>query len=285
MANNISLFKATVPMLDEVYKQATLTGLLDGAPVLAQAGANADEMIVPMLDMSGLADYDRASGYRAGDVTLTNQTVRCNFDRGRLFTVDSMDDAETAGIAFGRLSGEFIRTRVVPELDAFRIAAYAGHTGATLLTGSLSTGEAVVEALRACVNALDESEVPFEDRVLFILPTLRGLIEDLDTVKSRAVLGRFSEVISVPRTRMYTKITQTDNGYHKADGALDLNFLCVHKDAVIQFQKHIAPKVVPPELNQDADAWKFGYRSVGIAAVYQNKAAGIYAHAAPGGGA
>ena len=30
--------------------------------------------------------------------------------------------------------------------------------------------------------------------------------------------------------------------------------------------------------NQDADAWKFGYRMVGIADAYENKVAGIYLH-------
>ena len=49
--------------------------------------------------MDGLADYSRNSGYVQGDVTLTNETVKCNFDRGRRFTVDTMDDLETAGLA------------------------------------------------------------------------------------------------------------------------------------------------------------------------------------------
>ena len=56
---------------------------------------------------------------------------------------------------------------------------------------------------------------------------------------------------------------------------LELNFLIVHKGAVIQFPKHVAPKVVTPEQNQDADAYKFGYRNVGISDTYENKAAGI----------
>lgn len=280
MANDITLFKSCIPLLDEVYKEASLTSVLDGAPELAQSGANADEMIIPLMEMSGLADYSRASGFEQGDVTLRQETVRCNFDRGRMFTVDALDDAETAGIAFGRLSGEFIRTRVVPELDAFRLSRYASFPGVTVRSAALSTGAAAMEALRACVTRMDDLEVPADGRVLFILPALRGLIEDLDTTKSRAVLGRFSQIISVPQTRMYTAITQNSAGYQKADGAKDLNFLCVHPSAVIQYQKHIAPKIITPEMNPDADAWKFGYRSVGIASVYQNKTGGVYAHTA-----
>lgn len=278
MPNDIALFKSCVPLLDEVYKEASLTAVLDGAPELAQPGASAEELVIPLMEMSGLADYSRASGYVQGDVTLTHQTVKCNFDRGRMFTVDALDDAETAGIAFGRLSGEFIRTRVVPELDAFRLSRYASFSGVHSVAQALTTGEDVVDALRACVTYMDDREVPYEGRILFILPGLRGLVEDLDTTKSRAVLSRFAQVISVPQTRMYTGITQTDSGFQKAAQAKDLSFLCVHPSAVIQFQKHLAPKIISPEMNPDADAWKFGYRSVGIASVYRNKTDGIYAH-------
>ena len=72
-------------------------------------------MIIPKLSMQGLANYDRNTGYVAGDVTLTNETVKCNFDRGRMFSVDAMDNIETVGIAFGRLSAEFLRTQVLPN--------------------------------------------------------------------------------------------------------------------------------------------------------------------------
>ena len=104
MANAIELAKSYVPLLDEVYAREVLTSDLDGAPELVQQGANANELIIPMMDMQGLADYSRNSGYVQGDVTLKNETVKCNFDRGRMFWVDSMDDLETAGIAFGRLA-------------------------------------------------------------------------------------------------------------------------------------------------------------------------------------
>ena len=46
----------------------------------------------------------------------------------------------------------------------------------------------------------------------------------------------------------------------------------------IQFQKHVAPKIISPEQNQTGDAWKYGYRNVGIADVYANKLAGVFCH-------
>jgi hypothetical protein len=240
MANSIALAKKFVPILDEVYKLASLTSDLDGAPELAQQGANANELIIPKMEMQGLAAYSRNGGYVSGDVTLTNETVTCNFDRGRMFTVDNLDNEETAGIAFGRLASEFIRTKVVPELDAFRLATYAGISGIGTVAGAaLSTGDAVVAALRAATNAMDEAEVPYEDRYLYITPTLLGLVTDLDTTKSKAVLERFVKIQRVPQTRFYTAITQNDGtsegqaggGYVKGASAKNINFRVIGTEA------------------------------------------------------
>lgn len=289
MANSIALAKQYVPLLDEVYKEASLTSELDGNPELVSQGANANELIIPKLSMQGLGDYSRNSGYVTGDVTMTNETVQCNFDRGRMFTIDTMDNQETAGLAFGRLAGEFIRTKVVPELDAFRFAMYAGTSGISKVDSgaTLSAGADVIAALRVAVSKMNEDEVPLDQRYLFITPTLFGLVQDLDTTKSREVLQNFAAIKQVPQTRFYTAITQYDGsssgeeagGYIKnASSGKDINFMIIHKPALIQFQKHIAPKIITPEQNQDADAWKFGYRNVGIADVYDNKVAGIYLH-------
>lgn len=286
MANTIQKFKKyVVGLLDEVYKNASKTAILDGAPELASQGANADELIIPKIDMDGLGDYDRNSGYTQGDVTFTNETVKCNFDRGRMFTVDNVDNMDTAGMAFGRLSGEFIRTKVVPELDAFRFATYAATSGAdiTAHSGSYADGEAVRKAIAAKNDAMTDAEVPAEGRVLFINPVLNGMIRDMDTTKSKELLAKFAAVVEVPQARFYTAIEQLDGksegqkkgGFKKTDSGFNLNFLIVEKSAVIQYQKHVAPKTVTPEQNQDADAYKFGYRNVGIADTYENKAAGI----------
>ncbi|MBE5778509.1 MAG: hypothetical protein E7331_04165 [Clostridiales bacterium] len=285
MANNIALFTEFVPMLDEVYKGVCKTSVLDGNPELVHAGANANELVIPKMNMDGLADYSRNSGYVGGEVSLVNETVVCNFDRGRMFVVDNMDNAETAGVAFGLLAGEFIRTKVAPELDAFRFAQYAGCADVGEGEGTLEDGAAVVAALREAVNEMDENEVNAEERILFITPTLLGKVEDLDTVKSREVLRGFSQIVTVPQSRFYTGVKlksgtgdEAAGGFEKAEDGSEINFMVVEKGAVIQFSKHVAPKVVTPEQNPDADAWKFGYRQVGIAQVYENKTAGIYVH-------
>ena len=286
MANSIQLAKVYTNLLDEVYKNSALTAVLESDASLARQGANANEIVIPKLAMDGLADYSRNSGYVNGDVTLNWETVQFNYERGRMFSVDNMDNEETQNIAFGRLAGEFIRTKVVPELDAFRFAKYASVVGAGTATGALATGADVIAALRTATSAMDEAEVPMEDRHLFITPTLLGLVEDMDTTKSKEVLARFASITKVPQTRFYSAIELLDGkspseekgGYKKADGAADLNFEIIHKPATLQFTKHAVPKVISPELNQDADAWKYGYRNYGLCDTYENKAAGIYVH-------
>ena len=286
MANSIALSKVYTNLLDEVYQQSSLTAVLESDATLSRQGANANEIVIPKLSMDGLGDYNRNSGYTNGDVDLTWETVQFNYERGRMFQVDNMDNEETQNIAFGRLAGEFIRTKVVPELDAFRFSKYASATGVGLATGTLATGVDVINALRTATSSMDEAEVPMEDRHLFITPTLLGLVEDLDTTKSKEVLSRFASITKVPQTRFYSAIELLDDksvgeekgGYKTAELGVELNFEIIHKPATLQFTKHAVPKIISPEMNQDADAWKYGYRNYGLCDVYENKTAGIYVH-------
>lgn len=284
MANSISKFTSYVSVLDEVYKDAAKTAVLESDSELFREGANAHEIVIPKMTLSGLANYDRASGYVAGDVTLTNETVEFNYERGRMFSVDAMDNEETAGVAFGKLAGEFIRTKVVPEVDAVRFAAYASATGATTKSEALSDGAGVLDAIRTAKSKLDENEVSESGRYLFITPALFDKIEALDTTKSKEVLNTFDGVICVPQSRFYTAVDladgtssgKTEGGYAKGSTAANINFMVIQKDAVLQYTKHAEPKVINPEDNQTADAYKFGYRIYGLNDTYENKTAGIY---------
>lgn len=287
MANSITLFKKYIDLLDEVYKNASLTSVLDGDSTLVRMGANANEIIIPKISMDGLADYSRNGGYVSGDVTLTNETVTFNYDRGRKFTVDAMDNEETAGLAFGRLASEFIRTKVVPEMDAFRFAAYAGTAGISKVStgATLSSGTDVLTALVNATNKMDEDEVPAE-RLLFITPTLYNLIYAVDTTKSKEILASFSAVHKVPQSRFYTAIDLNDGttsgeeagGFVKATSGKDINFMIIHKPALLQYSKHTVNKIITPEANQESDGWLFFYRAYGLVDVYENKTAGIYLH-------
>ncbi len=94
MANSIAKFKKYVDMLDEVYKLASLTSVLDGDSTLTQQGKNANEIVIPKMEMDGLADYSRNGGYIRGNAKITYQTKKFNYDRGRRFDIDAMDNEE-----------------------------------------------------------------------------------------------------------------------------------------------------------------------------------------------
>lgn len=288
MANNITLAKKYIGLLDEVYQGESCTSDLDSDASLTREGANANEIVVPKMLLDGLGDYDRSSGYAGGNMNLTWETVKFNFDRGRRFNVDAMDDEETMSLAFGKLAGEFERTKVIPELDAFRFATYCKNAGTTPESAALANGSTVIGALRAATTAMDEAEVPKEGRILFITSTLDGLIADMDTTASREVLARFSKKVLVPQARFYSAIDQLDGkssgeekgGYKKADSGKDINFMVIHPSAVLQYTKHAIPKMISPDQNQNADAWIYAYRSYGLAGAYDNKKTAIFAHLA-----
>ena len=177
---------------------------------------------------------------------------------------------------------------VVPEVDAFRFAAYCGADGATKKEETLADGPAVIKAISAACSAMDDAEVPSTDRYLFITPALLQAVKDMDTTKSREVLSDFAGIVKVPQGRFYTGIKQlsgkdseSKGGYTKATGAADLNFMVIHKGALIQYTKHAAPKIITPEYNNDSDGYIFGYRLLSLADVYENKVAGVYASHKP----
>lgn len=285
MANDIKKVGTFVPFLDEVYKEASLTTDLEGANDLVRPGANPGELVVPKISMSGLADYDRAVGYETGDVTFDYETIKADYDRGIMFQVDNVDNEETANLAFGKLASEFVRTQVAPEQDAYRFAKYAGSNNILKVTvpAALETGEKVLSAISDASAEMDENEVPPEGRILYITSTLLHLAKNVDKYKSKEILDTFFKIKPVPQKRFYTAVTLNKNrsegfGFKKASGAADINFEIIHKSAAIQYQKHINTKIIPPELNQKADAWIYGYRTVAITQPYENKTKGIYLH-------
>lgn len=286
MANNITKFKKYIDLLDEVYKKESLTADLDADATLVRAGANANEIVIPKISLDGLADYSRNGGYVSGDVNLTNETVAFNYDRGRKFTVDAMDNEESAGVAFGKLSSEFIRTKVVPERDAVRFATYAGTAGISKVAAGVTyaNGNEWLEGIVTAVNKMDEDEVSQENRILYITPTGYNAIMAVDNYKSKQILNGFTKVVKVPQSRFYTLIDLADGttggeeagGYTKAASGKEINFMIIQKDAIIQYPKHTVNKVVSPEDNQTSDGWMFFFRAYGLHDVYENKVAGIY---------
>lgn len=285
MANNIVLAKNYIDLLDEVYKSASVTADLTSASTLIRQGANVNELVYPQIETTGLGDYDRKSGYTDGSVNLVWKTAAFNYDRGTRISVDTMDDQETFNLAFGAAGADLQRTKVAPEADAFTFAALAGAEGISIGTpATFADASAFLAALLEAKNKMDEDEVPEEGRILYATPTLLNGIMALDTTKSREVLNAFSVRKKVPQSRFYTAIDLLDGKtageelghYKKAAAGKDINFMIVHKPAVLKWDKHVAGDIIAPSANPSSDAYILKYRKYGIVDVYKNKAAGIY---------
>jgi hypothetical protein len=279
MSTTIKLAEKFVPVIDGVYKKASLTSVLDAQ---TKDFDGVGTVKVMKITTTGLGDYSKENGYAKGNASLDWEALKLEEDRSAELSVDRMDNEQALGQAFGAIMKEFIRLNVAPEVDAYRFAKYAKVSGAGTAAADLADGEAVVKAVRAATTAMDEAEVPTEDRYLFITPTNKGLVDDLDTTKSKEVFKRFAGIIEVPQTRFYTDITMNSGaeawGFTKGAGAKDINFLAVSKSAVVQAAKMALPKVFDPDTNQSKDAWLFQYRLFHDAFAYENKVKGIYVH-------
>ena len=294
MANAITTITKYLPLLDQVYAFASVSSILDTPNALVRETADAKTVLIAQTSMSGLGDYSRADGFVAGDLTLTWKPYTFEYDRGRTFQIDAMDDMETMGLAFGSLAGEFVRVKVTPEIDAIRFAKYATNAGTTV--AATLTNKTAVSAIATAEVDMEEKEVALNNCVLFMTPTVYGYVKD-DTEHFQRTLvpsenpnrnfGSFDEmpIAKVPQTRFYTAVDtlsgkdgEAAGGYAKAEGAKDINFMIIDRASVIQLIKHGKIRVFDPDTNQSADAYKVDYRIYHDAWVLENKKNGIYCH-------
>ena len=288
-----------MPILDEVYKASSKTSILDTANERVRF-IGSDTVNLYTMSLDGLGNYSRNAGFVTGSVTGGWEPYKLTQDRGRSFMVDVMDNDETMGMAFGTLAGEFIRTQVTPEIDAYRFAKYAGTSGISSGTpADITVGTTDVPTLiQEAETVMGDDEVPEEGRILFISETAYAGLKDKITryvqngergIETAIDYYDGMRVIKVPKGRFNTGITlndglsagETKGGFTvPASTSYPINFMIIHPSAVVQIAKHVVPRIFSPEVNQSADAWKFDYRIYHDAFVENNKVAGIYLHRA-----
>jgi hypothetical protein len=290
MAQDLSASLATKfqAILDEVYKASSLTARMDSiSKPVDFAGASTVKVLAT--SMVGLADYVRETGYIAGDVTLTWQSLALAISRGREFSIDRMDNEETLGMAFGTLAGEFIRTQVVPEIDAYRFGKYASAGTGNEIAATTYTSSTILAGLDEAKADLNADSVPEEGRLLYISDSCKGFLEQAVTrmlgnensVDRRVGTFDGMPVIMVPQSRFYLTVALTAGSATTGGfaGTYPLNFMIIHPSAVVQVAKFADLKVFSPDMNQSKDAWKIQYRLYHDAFVLTNKLNGIsYCH-------
>ena len=290
MPNSIALAEKFLPILDGIYKRESLTARLLGANALIRFdGANKVSIFKTELD--GLADYSRANGFVNGSVTAGWESYTLSKDRGVGLGVDRMDNEETLGMAFGTLAGEFMRTKEIPELDAYRFAKMASANGITSASAAITVGTTDVPGLiDAAEQAMGDDEVPYEGRILFVSEkAYAGLkakitryLRNEGEVQRNVEMYNDMEVVRVPQSRFNTAVTLYDGtanfGFAPTAGGYKINFMIVHPSAVLPIVKHDIVRIFSPDEYQQADKWVFQTRVYHDMFVLENKVKGIYCH-------
>lgn len=291
--NTESYASKFVPRLDEIYKRGALTAILDTPSDLVNwIGAKTVNLFT--FSSVGMANYDRNAGYVAGNVNAGWEPFTLEIDRGRSYQIDSQSNDETLGMELSSLLSETERIEVIPEVDAYVFSKLAGTTGISSATGALATSADVIAAIDAAEAQMDNDEVPYEGRILFVNPSVymklkggieRRIINSEDNVNTNVEFYDDMRIVRVPAARFNTAITLNApttaagvGGYTATGTAID--FLIVHPSAVMKVMKHRVSNVFSPAQNIEADAFRVNFRFYHDVFVKGNKKKGIYLHTA-----
>ena len=260
--------------LEKLFVQRSATGFFtDNAMRSKFVGAKT--VLIPEVDFKGLADYDRDTGFTRGPVTVSNTSYTMSMDRGRSMQIDreDLDESGVANLA-GQILGEYVRTKVVPECDAYVIsklaglAATRGNTVNGEITKPLAALNELVQEVRNNVG-YDEELVAFISGGVYAALTNSNEISRMITVSDfkqgeiNLKMKSFDGVTLIPVVpeRMYTAYTfLADGGFKPLDNARSTYMLVCPKKAAHLVKKTEQMRIFTPEQNIDADAYKFDYR-------------------------
>ena len=299
--NTLATATLFMTQLDKIAVQEATTGWMDAnaGQVIYNGGS---EVKIPKMSVQGMGDYDREAGYQRGSVTLEYETRKMTQDRGRLFQLDPMDINEANFIpTAGAVMGEFQRTQVVPEIDAYRISKLATETltadKAGMIGESYVPGATGTSALRKFKEGIKAVRDSYNGALIcqatpeFIMELeleLAGKIENT-TFSKGGIDTRVPAVDRVPliptsSNRMYTAIKINDGktvgqekgGYEKGTSAKNLNFFICPVTTPIAVTRQDIMRIFDPTTNQRLNAWQMDYRRFHDMWILDNKLDSIY---------
>ena len=294
VSNSIGLATSYLPILDEIYKAESKTAILDTVQDRVYYNPQTHTFNLFEIDMVGNADYSRNDGFVRGDVTAQWRSYAPQYDRGRQFNVDRIDNDEAMGMVFPSLGSEYLRTKAIPETDAIRFRDYSKNAADSMKTAeNISTGSGAVNAIDLGTEKLDDAEVPYEGRILFVNPTMYRLLKGGITrytmngengIDYNVEMYNDMRVITVPKGRFNTAITLAQPDAHDGVGGYSttgstINFMIIHPSAIMQANCFTEPRIFSPAVNQQAQGWMWDFRQYHGAWVKHQKTTGIYVNA------
>lgn len=279
--NTLALATKMTTELDKAVVQKSVTGFFADNTFKAKF-VGAGTVLIPEVDFSGLGDYSRDNGFVLGSNSLTNTPYVLSMERGRSFTL-AYDDADETGIPglAGQIMGEFVRTKVIPEMDAYvlsKLASLAVSRSHTI-TGTLAT-----EVYKMFSNGCNEIYSIYgydEELVAFVNSAVWAAIQSTSELTRQLVASDFKQgdvnlkvksingisLLPVPDSRMKTAFTfydgtttgQETGGFVPAGGASSVGMIIMPKSAASLVKKTEKTRMFSPEVNQQADSWKLDY--------------------------
>lgn len=285
MANNLQYASVFQSELDKAAVEQATSGWMELNDKLVKYDGGA-EVKIPKMDMDGLADYDRQTGFVEGSVDLTWETKKMTMDRGRQFTFDEHEVNDTNFVVTASsVMGEFQRTKVIPEIDAYRYSTLAAlaaeHDKAEY--GYTPTESTILKALYSDLAAVQD--VVGDDTPLIITmatpvaalfdlnPNLSKNISAMDfkqgdiTLKVKSLNGQHP-IMRVGSARMKTSYLfndgttagQTKGGFVPASDAQNINWIICPRTLPIAVSRTDKVRIFDPATYQKKRAWAVDYR-------------------------
>ena len=282
MPNTIAYNQAMTEELDKALVQRSVTGIFADNNLRAKF-VGAKTVLIPEVDTQGLGDYNRDTGFVSGTVTVANTPYVLSMDRGRSFQVDAQD-ADESGISdlMGKLMGEFVRTKVIPEMDAFVLSKLAGVAVTRSQTVTGTPASQIFTMLSTAFNKVRDAAGFDEELVAFVDPTVLSALESSSDLQRQLVLNDFKRgeltskvktlngvpILPVSSARMKSAYTWYDGategqeagGFVPTGTAKSIGFLVMPKKAAMLVKKTETVRNFTPAQNLNADAWKSDYR-------------------------
>jgi len=169
------------------------------------------------ISTAAMGDYTRSGLSRYGtpaELDATTQEMTMKKDRSFTFTIDKMNEDETAGaLNAGKALARQIKEVVIPEVDTYRFTTMFASAGTKKVDADV-TKENVYDLITTGTEVLDEKEVPQEGRQLLVTPGVYKAMKNSKDItmeteigqemRIRGVIALYDgmEVIKVPSSRL-----------------------------------------------------------------------------------
>lgn len=297
--NSLETAKKYTDALDKAIVQQAVTGFF-ADNVFKAKFAGAKTVIMPDISFVGLADYNRDSGFSLAGTTIGNTSYTLTKDRGRKLQIDreDMDETGVANLA-GQILKEYVRTQVVPEMDAYVLSKLAKVASDKSHKTTYAAAKAASQLATAINNV--QSRVGYdEELVAFCDPTFYAQLMNSTEFSRNIVVSDFAKgglntrvkffndvaLIPVTEDRMReeydfkagtaaTSSAAATGGFAPKANTGYTRALVIPKKGASLVKKTETLRIFTPEQNIDADAYAFNYRLYYDVFVKKSKLDGI----------